>query len=105
MNFAATESAILIMVTLLAREAISLVAGYFFKKVTASDDYVTKKDFAAFAKRAEGYITKADCEKCSKSGDATLDRLTEDLSVVKKILLVMASKQGVPPEDLKSLIH
>ncbi|OHD22459.1 MAG: hypothetical protein A2Y38_24975 [Spirochaetes bacterium GWB1_59_5] len=102
MNFAATESALLILVTLLAREAISLVAGFFFKRLTR-DDYVTKKDCEACVMRSSDFITKKDCEACSKQDDDTMARLIDDMSTVKGILLVMAVNQGVNPEELKGL--
>ena len=102
MNLSTTEIAILILVALIGRELINLSTGYFFKKVTR-DDYVTKKDCEACVMRTSDFITRQDCEMCSKQDDDTMSRLIDDMSTVKGILLVMAVKQGVNPEDLKGL--
>lgn len=104
MTLSTTETAILILVALVGREIIQLCTGYFFKKVTR-DDYVTKKDCEACVMRSSEFITKKACEACSKQDDGTLDRLIDDMSTVKGILLVMAVKQGVDPEVLKGLTH
>jgi len=66
----------------LTRQAIS----YFFKKLTKDD-----------------YITKSAHEGCQKQGDEELKKLTQMVSTMRGILLVMAVKEGIPAEQLQKL--
>ena len=67
-------------------KSLELVLVYFFKKVT-KDDYVTKKS----------------CDVCGKQRDTSLDKLVAEISIIKGLLLVLAVKNGVPPEQLTNL--
>lgn len=103
-TFTTAQIAILILIALVGREIITLTTTYFFKKV-ARDDYVTKKDCEGCLLRTKDFITRQDCELCAKQDDSTLAKLTSEMSAVKGLLLVMATKQGIPPEELKDLVN
>lgn len=102
MTLTPTQIAVLILIALVGRELITLATSYFFKKVTR-DDYITKKDCEACQIRIQSYITKNDCEACARTDDNVIARLSSEMATVKGILLVIAVKQGIPPEDLTRL--
>jgi hypothetical protein len=67
---------------------LNLGTSYFFKKITRDD-----------------FVTKTSCERCSRQGDTEVKKLTEEIRVMKGILLAIASKAGLPIEALKELVQ
>jgi hypothetical protein len=53
---------------------------------------------------ASNYITREDCEKCSKSREQSLVQVCADVKAVKEILLLVAGKTGIAYENLKDLV-
>jgi len=53
------------------------------------------------------YVTTESCNKCEKHNDDMQDakELREDLRAMKRLLFVLAEKQGVKAEDLRELIR
>lgn len=80
-----------------AMTIILSVAGYkmleklidmFFKRITRDD-----------------FITKADCGQCEKADADVTAKLTSEIATIKGILLVLAVKSGIPPEQLSKLTN
>lgn len=102
MTLTNTEIGILLVIALTGRELITLVTGFFFKKLTR-DDYITKKECEMHQLRTRDFVTKQSCEQCSKTDDGIQAKLIADMATCKDILLILAVKQGVPPEQLTGL--
>lgn len=51
----------------------------------------------------DDYVTKKACEDCSSKDSASMSRLTSEIAIIKGILLVIAVKGEVSPEDLAKL--
>jgi len=99
-----SQIASLIVMSMVGLKLTDLIVGYFFKKVTR-DDYITKKDCEVCLMRTKSFVTREDLDAMSRADDEILARLIDDMSTVKSLLLVMASKQGIPVEDLKGLVR
>ena len=67
---------------------LELIIHYFFKKFTRED-----------------VVIRRDCDARHREDIETIERLTEEMSSVKRILLILASKQGIPPEQLSELVR
>jgi hypothetical protein len=63
---------------------------------------------AKYLKRADqDYVTTESCRKCEKYAEESADNteLREDLRAMKRLLFVLAEKQGIPAEHLRELIR
>lgn len=65
---------------------LELIINYFFKRVTRDD-----------------YITQSACEACSKTDEATIKHLSDEVHTIKGILLVIAVKVQIDPSQLAKL--
>ena len=69
-------------------KVLEMMLSYFFKRFTRDD-----------------FLTRDDCNQCSKSDDTTIEQLTAEITSIKKILLILASKAGIPPEQISELVR
>ncbi len=90
--------ALLIVLSLVALELIKLVTQYFFGRLT-KDDYITKISL------------EEKCKGCHESNirdrrlaGNQLEGLCRDMKEMKQILLIVALKNEISPEELKSLV-
>lgn len=83
-----SDAAILVVMVLVGRELLSLATGYFFKKLTRDD-----------------YITKSDCNKCSKDDESAMRGLASDISTIKGLLLALAMNKDLTADDLTKLME
>lgn len=104
MNLTSTELAVLIVIVLVGRKLIDQATGYFFGKLVR-EDYVTKHECETHQLRTKDFVTKQSCEQCSKADAGIQAKLISDVGTCKDILLILAVKQGVPPEQLTGLTH
>lgn len=97
-TFDITHLAILIMSALIALELVKLGTQYFFKRIT-KDNYVTDEMLEAKCK---------DChERHTQDRRASGDQLTimsREVREIKQILLIVALKNDISPEDLRALV-
>lgn len=80
------QAAMTVVLAVGGYKVLELVIGYFFRKVTG-DEFVTKKS----------------CEACAKQGDGAVTKLTGEVATIKGILLVIAVKSDIPPDQLARL--
>ncbi len=99
MTLTVTQTAILIVLALVALELVKLATRNFFGRIT-KDDYVTT---AALDRK---------CKECQQNNDRDrttaeqqLDGLCRDMKEMKQILLIVALKNEISPEDLKALVR
>jgi hypothetical protein len=99
-----THTAMLVIISIVGMEILKRVVDYFFKRATR-DDFITKADCAQCKKTIGDFITRADCAKCEKAGDDITTKLASEIAIIKGILLVIAVKSGIPPEQLSKLTN
>ena len=75
-----------LLVAVVAYKLIELLVASVYKKM-AGNHYVTRKD----------------CESCAKQGDSAVTKLTGEVATIKGILLVIAVRADIPPEQLAKL--
>lgn len=80
------QTAMSIVVGAAGYKLLELIITFFFKRATRDD-----------------YVTRADCEDCCRQDDTTISKLTTEISAIKGILLVLAVKNEIPPEQLAKL--
>ena len=90
--------ALLIVLSLVALELIKLVTQYFFGRLT-KDDYITK---ISLEEKCKGCHESNIRER--RSTGTQLDGLCVDMKEMKQILLIVALKNDISPEELKGLI-
>jgi hypothetical protein len=93
-----TQMALLIVLSLVALELIKLVTQYFFGRLT-KDDYITKISLEEKCKGCHESIIRE-----RRSTGTQLDGLCVDMKEMKQILLIVALKNDISPEELKGLI-
>jgi hypothetical protein len=81
-----SESAQHIILGIALYKAVELLVTLVFKRLTSND-----------------FVTKKACEDCSSRDNVSMTRLTGEIAIIKGILLVIAVKGEVPPEDLAKL--
>jgi predicted MarR family transcription regulator len=86
MDLMQAHPVIAILCGLFIWKTIELGGNYFFKKVTRDD-----------------YITKADCQNCVAKRDKEKDEVCERLAEIRGIVLIVAVKAGIRPEELTDL--
>jgi hypothetical protein len=99
MTLTVTQMAILIVLALVALELVKLGTRYFFARIT-KDDYVTT---AALEKKCKDCWQNNDRDRTDK--EHQLDGLCQDMKEMKQILLIVALKNEISPEDLKALVR
>lgn|SRR5512145_283118 len=80
-----------VIAAIVALRLIELVVTYFFKKLTRVDQMDSE------------YITKVACDACRFQQSNRFSAIENQLSEIKGILLVVATKCEIPIEDLKGL--
>lgn len=98
MTLTVAQMALLIVASLVILELIKLVTRYFFGRIT-KDNYVTKEDLE---KKCEGCNENNSRER--RTSSVQLDGLCRDMREMKQILLIVALKNDISPEELKSLV-
>ena len=83
-----SNTAMVVVLGITGYKVLDHVVAFFFRKLT-KDDYVTKKE----------------CEGCEKQKDSSLDKITSEISTIKGLLLVLAVKNEIPPEQLAKLTN
>lgn len=91
-----------IVTSIVGLKLIDLSTTYFFRRLT-KDDYVTKKECEEHRGKHQDYVSKKDCELCLRQDENIISKVTGEISTIKGILLVLAVKSGIPPEELKKL--
>jgi len=81
-------TAMTVVISVGGYELAKQVIAYFFKRVTRDD-----------------FITKTDCQQCEKADADITAKLTSEIATIKGILLVLAVKSGIPPEQLSKLTN
>jgi hypothetical protein len=69
-------------------KVMELIVQYLFKRVTR-DDLMTVKS----------------CKERHSDDGTTIKQLTAEITSIKRVLLILASKQGIPPEQLSELVR
>jgi hypothetical protein len=95
MELTQVNPVILVVVGVVAFKLMDLGTGYFFKKITR-DDVVTKGDCENLR---ENCMIQKDVRDLKDTSEELCDRINE----MRGIMLVMAVKSGVNPEELKDL--
>lgn len=98
MTVTVTQMAILIVVALVSFELMKLSTRYFFGRLT-KDDYVTKTALDEKCKDCHQRHTQ-DLTTSARQ----LDGLCVDMKEMKQILLIVALKNDISPEELKTLV-
>jgi len=81
-----SNTAMVMVLGIAGYKVLDQVVVYFFGKLTK-----------------ENYVTKTECAGCEKQSDTAMEKVSAEIAVIKGILLVLAVKNDIPPEQLVKL--
>ena len=80
------ESAQHLILGIVIYQVVVFICQQVFKRLTNND-----------------FVTKKACEACSKQDFESMKRLTSEVAIIKGVLLVLAVKKEITPEELAKL--
>jgi|WetSurMetagenome_2_1015567.scaffolds.fasta_scaffold235051_3 hypothetical protein len=98
MTLTVTQLAVLIVVAIVALELIKLATQYFFGRLT-KDNYVTTEELQ---QKCSGCHENNSRER--RTNGTQLEVICRDMKEMKQILLIVALKNDISPEELKTLV-
>jgi hypothetical protein len=98
MTITVAQMALLIIAALITLELTKLVTQYFFGRLT-KDNYVTKEDLETKCLGCHENNTRE-----RRSAGTQLEVICKDMKEMKQILLIVALKNDISPEELKNLV-
>ncbi len=92
---------LLLVLSVIMYQMISLVINYFWKKFTKSDDFVTQTKLDEFCSRCSTHEWVQCIKDIKKDMQKKADK--EDIAIIRGVLLVVAVKVGVEADEIKEL--